>query len=128
MSPDWLDALAAESATCPARAAADLLARLHAALPKAARAAADEAALAEHAMRLHRAALPQHGFRLGALPDGRGLASSWRRGDASALPFLAATPALALFGATAHALARRIEADARRDAGTRRPAGQAGGP
>lgn len=114
MSPDLLDALAAETAICRAGAAADLFARLRRVLPVIASAATDQAALAEHAMRLHRAALPRNGFRLGILPDGRGLASTWRRGDATALPFLAATPALALLGATAHALARQIETAARR--------------
>jgi hypothetical protein len=64
-------------------------------------------AFADAAIRLHRALLPANGYQLGETAARRGLASSWRPGDAHALPFEAATPALALLRATAHALARQ---------------------
>jgi hypothetical protein len=70
-------------------------------------------AFADAAIRLHRALLPANGYQLGETAARRGLASSWRPGDAHALPFEAATPALALLRATAHALARQHEAERR---------------
>jgi hypothetical protein len=68
-------------------------------------------AFADAAIRLHRMLLPAHGYQLGETAAQRGLASSWQPGDAHALPFEAATPALALLRATAHALAKRHEAE-----------------
>jgi hypothetical protein len=70
-------------------------------------------AFADAAIRLHRVLLPANGYQLGETAARRGLASSWRPGDAHALPFEAATPALALLRATAHALARQHEAEER---------------
>lgn len=65
---------------------------------------------ADVAIRLHRALLPTNGYQLGETATRRGLASTWKRGDAHTLPFDAATPALALLRATAHAVARQHEA------------------
>jgi hypothetical protein len=81
------------------------------------RAYCDAHAYAEAAILLHRLVLPEHGFQLGETPNRenrpwRGLASTWSRGAHAALPFTAATPGLALLGAAAHALARRLEAEA----------------
>src|SRR5271155_2931784 len=70
-------------------------------------------AFADAAIRLHRTLLPANGYQLGETAARRGLASSWRPGDAHALPFEAATPALALLRATAHALAKQHEAEER---------------
>ena len=70
-------------------------------------------AFADAAIRLHRALLPANGYQLGETAARRGLASSWRPGDAHALPFEAATPALALLRAMAHALARQRDAEQR---------------
>ena len=70
-------------------------------------------AFADAAIRLHRALLPANGYQLGETAARRGLASSWRPGDAHMLPFEAATPALALLRATAHALAKQHEAEQR---------------
>jgi hypothetical protein len=70
-------------------------------------------ALADTAIRLHRALLPSHGYQFGETAGRRGLASTWRPDDAHTHPFEAATPALALLRATAHALARQQEADLR---------------
>jgi len=70
-------------------------------------------AFADAAIRLHRTLLPANGYQLGETAARRGLASSWRPGDAHALPFEAATPALALLRATTHALARQHEAEQR---------------
>jgi hypothetical protein len=70
-------------------------------------------AFADAAIRLHRALLPANGYQFGETAARRGLASSWRPGDAHALPFEAATPALALLRATAHALAKQHEAEQR---------------
>jgi hypothetical protein len=66
-------------------------------------------AFAEAAIHLHRTLLPANGYRLGETVTRRGLASTWRRGDAHTLPFDAATPALALLRATAHAIAKQLE-------------------
>ena len=74
---------------------------------------ADAGAFAEAAITLHRAVMPNGGYQMGELHTGRGLASTWRRGDAHALPFEAATPGLALLRATAHHAARAMEAEAR---------------
>ncbi|HTW33201.1 MAG TPA: hypothetical protein VMD53_01190 [Rhizomicrobium sp.] len=74
---------------------------------------ATDAAFADAAIRLHRALLPANGYQLGETAARRGLASSWRPDDAHRLPFEAATPALALLRATAHALANRHEAELR---------------
>lgn len=72
-------------------------------------------AYAQAALRLHRLALPQNGFQFGYLPPGTAqrdaVASSWRRGDRSALPFSAATPGLALLRAIASTCARNAERD-----------------
>ena len=70
-------------------------------------------AFADAAIRLHRALLPSNGYQFGETAGRRGLASTWRPDDAHARPFEAATPALALLRATAHALARLDEADLR---------------
>ena len=70
-------------------------------------------AFADAAIRLHRALLPANGYQLGETAARRGLASSWRPDDAHMVPFEAATPALALLRATAHALARQQEAERR---------------
>jgi len=70
-------------------------------------------AFAEAAIALHRAVIPNGGYQLGELHTGRGLASMWRRGDAHALPFEAATPGLALLRATAHEATRAMDAEAR---------------
>src|ERR1700679_3290968 len=70
-------------------------------------------AFADAAIRLHRALLPANGYQLGETAARRGLAGSWRPGDAHALPFEAATPALALLRATAHALAKQHEVEQR---------------
>jgi hypothetical protein len=69
---------------------------------------------ADAAIRLHRALLPGCGFQFGETAARRGLASSWRAGDAHATPFEAATPALALLRATTHAMVRLGETDVRR--------------
>jgi hypothetical protein len=61
-------------------------------------------AYADAAIAFHRWALPAHGFQFGATHRTGGLASSWRRGDAHALPFEAATPGLALLRATLAAI------------------------
>jgi hypothetical protein len=71
------------------------------------------AACSDAAMALHRALLPDNGFQFGETPTRRGLASSWRAGDAHTTPVEAATPALALLRATAHAVARRHERQSR---------------
>ncbi len=79
----------------------------------------DDRAFVQAAIALHRHALPAYGFQLGELPVGcardRGLASTWRRGEHRALPFAAATPALALLRATASAAAGAAEARAQAD-------------
>lgn len=68
-------------------------------------------AYAEAAILLHRRLLPMNGYQLGETAARRGLASTWKRGDAHTLPFDAATPALALLRATAHAVVRQCDAD-----------------
>jgi hypothetical protein len=68
-------------------------------------------AFADAAIRLRRTLLPANGYQLGETAARRGLASSWRPGDAHTLPLEAATPALALLRATAHALARQHDAE-----------------
>lgn len=71
-------------------------------------------AFADAALTLHRKALPFHGFQFGDLAFGkRGLASNWRAGDASAMPFEAATPALALLRAAVRVRLRECETEAR---------------
>ena len=70
-----------------------------------------ERAFADTAIRLHRALLPANGYQFGETASRRGLASTWRPGDARTFPFEAATPALALLRATAHAVARQHEAE-----------------
>jgi hypothetical protein len=70
-------------------------------------------AFAQAAIALHRAAMPNGGYQFGEVRSGRGLASIWRRGDAHALPFEAATPGLALLRATAHQAARALESETR---------------
>jgi hypothetical protein len=67
-------------------------------------------AFAEAAILLHRTLLPANGYQLGETPAHRGLASTWKRGDAHAIPFDAATPSLALLRATVHAVAKQHEA------------------
>jgi hypothetical protein len=70
-------------------------------------------AVHETAIAIYRAACGRHGFQFGrAARDGaaapsRGLASSWRTGDAHAAVHNAATPALALLRAAACDSARR---------------------
>jgi hypothetical protein len=63
-------------------------------------------AFANAAIALHRSVFPNRGYQVGETCRGRGLASTWAKGDAHALPFEAATPGLALLRATAHAAAR----------------------
>jgi hypothetical protein len=70
-------------------------------------------AFADAAIRIHRALLPAHGYHLGETAARKGLASTWRRGEAQTLPFEAATPGLALLRATAHATARHIQRETR---------------
>jgi hypothetical protein len=70
-------------------------------------------AFADAAIQLHRTLLPANGYQLGETAARRGLASSWKPDDAYMLPFEAATPALALLRATAHALAKQREAELR---------------
>jgi hypothetical protein len=70
-------------------------------------------AFADAAIRFHRALLPAHGYHLGETAARKGLASTWRRGEAQTLPFEAATPGLALLRAATHAAARQIQRDAR---------------
>jgi hypothetical protein len=70
-------------------------------------------AFAEAAITFHRAVMPNAGYQMGEVRAGRGLASIWRRGDAHALPFEAATPGLALLRATAHQAARAMDAEIR---------------
>lgn len=74
---------------------------------------ADAGAFAEAAIALHRAVMPNGGYQMGELHTGRGLASTWRRGDAHALPFEAATAGLALLRATAHQVTRAMETEVR---------------
>ena len=70
-------------------------------------------AFAEAAIALHRTVFPNRGYQLGETCRGRGLASTWAKGDGHALPFEAATPGLALLRATVHTAAR-TSADAAR--------------
>jgi hypothetical protein len=70
-------------------------------------------AFADAAILIHRALLPTHAFQLGETPSKRGLASTWRKGDAHTLPFDAATPGLALLRATVNATLRKHEAETR---------------
>ncbi len=70
-------------------------------------------AFADAAIRLHRALLPAYGYHLGETAARKGLASTWRRGEAQTLPFEAATPGLALLRAAAHAAARQIQRETR---------------
>jgi hypothetical protein len=70
-------------------------------------------AYADAAIRLHRMLLPAHGFQLGETAARRGIAQSWRGGDAEARAFEAATPALALLRALAHARAETLDATLR---------------
>ncbi|HWU27393.1 MAG TPA: hypothetical protein VN154_13425 [Rhizomicrobium sp.] len=74
-------------------------------------------AFADAAIRIHRALLPANGFHLGETIARKGLASTWRRGEAQMLPFEAATPGLALLCATAHHTARQIQRDRRAQCG-----------
>ena len=84
--------------------------------PEIARCCANNA-FADAAIRIHRALLPAHGYHLGETAARKGLASTWRRGEAQTLPFEAATPGLALLRATAHATARQIQRDIRATCG-----------
>lgn len=70
-------------------------------------------AYGEAAMRIHRALLPAWGFQFGVTASGRGLASIWAKGDATARSFEAATAGTALLRATLAALVDH------RDAATR---------
>lgn len=70
-------------------------------------------AFADAAILFHCALLPANAYQLGETSSRRGLASTWRKGDAHALPFDAATPGLALLGATMHAIARNCETESR---------------
>lgn len=70
-------------------------------------------AFADAAIRIHRALLPEHGYQFGATAARWGIASIWERGDPHAISFEAATPALALLRACAHAAALRASADRR---------------
>ncbi len=80
-----------------------------------ARTYAGSGAFADAAILFFRRALPQWGFQFGEpppLPDGRAaraVATAWRRGTGPAIPYQAATPALALLRATAAEAARRFE-------------------
>ena len=65
-------------------------------------------AYADAAILIHRALVPAHGYQLGETASRRGIASSWRQGDAHARTFEAATPGLALLRATAHAAASHL--------------------
>jgi hypothetical protein len=61
-------------------------------------------AFADAAMLVYRAALPDSGFQFGFGPNlgarpRRATALVWQRGDACAMPYIAATPALALLRA-----------------------------
>jgi hypothetical protein len=96
------------------REAASLF-RHDAATGELARAFAGSGAFADAAILLYRRALPEWGFQFGEpprLPDGRAaraVATLWRRGTGPAIPYQAATPALALLRATAAEAARRFE-------------------
>jgi hypothetical protein len=73
-------------------------------------------AFADAAMLVYRAALPDSGFqfglgpRLGARPR-RATAIIWQRGDAQAMPYVAATPALALLRAAVSETANLRDTD-----------------
>ncbi len=74
-------------------------------------------AFADAAILVHRGLLPANGYHLGETAARKGLASTWRRGEAHTLPFEAATPGLALLRAAAHHAARQIERDRRAHCG-----------
>lgn len=74
-------------------------------------------AFADAAILVHRTLLPANGYQLGETAARKGLASTWRRGEAQTLPFEAATPGLALLRASAHHAARQIERDRRSQCG-----------
>jgi hypothetical protein len=64
----------------------------------------DAGAFADAAMLVYRAALPDGGFQFGLGPavgdrPRRATALTWQRGDSCAMPYIAATPALALLRA-----------------------------
>jgi hypothetical protein len=76
----------------------------------------DAGAFADAAMLVYRAALPDSGFqfglgpRLGTRPR-RATALVWQRGDACAMPYIAATPALALLRAAVTETSNLRDAD-----------------
>ena len=76
----------------------------------------DTGAFADAAMLVYRAALPDGGFQFGLGPKlgdrpRRATALVWRRGDACALPYVAATPALALLRAAVSETSNLRDAD-----------------
>lgn len=76
----------------------------------------DAGACTEAAMLVYRAALPDSGFQFGLGPrlgdrPRRATALVWGRGDAHAMPYIAATPALALLRAAVHETTRLHDAN-----------------
>jgi hypothetical protein len=76
----------------------------------------DAGAFADAAMLVYRAALPDSGFQFGLGPKlgdrpRRATALIWQRGDACAMPYRAATPALALLRAAVTETKRLRDAD-----------------
>jgi hypothetical protein len=77
----------------------------------------DADAFADGAMLVYRAALPDSGFQFGLGPrlaarPRTATALAWQLGDTCAMPYRAATPALALLRATVNETARLREANA----------------
>jgi hypothetical protein len=77
----------------------------------------DAGAFADAAMLVYRAALPGSGFQFGLGPRldvraHRATALTWQRGDACAMPYRAATPALALLRAAVSETTRLRESSA----------------
>ncbi len=76
----------------------------------------DAGALADAAILIYRAALPDSGFQFGLGPAHGGrprhaTALIWQRGDACAIPYRAATPALALLRAAVTETSNLRDAD-----------------
>jgi hypothetical protein len=76
----------------------------------------DAGAFADAAMLVYRAALPDSGFQFGLGPrlddrPRRATALIWQRGDACAMPYIAATPALALLRAAVNETSNLRDAD-----------------
>jgi hypothetical protein len=76
----------------------------------------DAGAFADAAILVYRAALPDSGFQFGLGPrlddrPRRGTALIWQRGDAHAMPYVAATPALALLRAAVTEIANLRDAN-----------------